>query len=92
MESVPALYRSTDLQSYLPSRQSIPLTWLTGPKAPQRPMPDDYVDADVVEVLSAAQPVLVRSGPLSRTQAALQLYTSIYRSAPRPAVTLHIIV
>lgn len=92
MEAVPVLFQSTDLQTYLPSRRPVPVSWLSNSKALKQPAVADFVDADVVEVLTPSHPAPASSERLTRAQVALQLYSTIYRSAERASVSLHVVV
>ncbi|HTC43775.1 MAG TPA: hypothetical protein VK696_01880 [Steroidobacteraceae bacterium] len=54
----------------------------------------DYVDAVAVETVAVEVMPAANEASLlgvTRTQAALQLYRSIYRNQQRPSVTLHVI-
>jgi hypothetical protein len=89
MQSLPAL---SQLTFELPSQRYVATTWASLNKAVRRGSVADYIDAVAVETVAvdvmpaANEPSMLR---MTRTQAALQLYTSIYH--PRPNATLHVI-
>jgi hypothetical protein len=96
MQSLPAL---TQLTFELPSQRAVATTWAAPYKALRRGSVADYVDAVAVETV-AGQTVAVEVMPaanessmlgMTRTQAALKLYTAIYLNHPRPSTTLHVI-
>jgi hypothetical protein len=90
MQSLPALSPLTFEQ---PFQRHVPITW-TAPNRSFRRGAADYVDAVVVETV-AIQVMPAANEPsmlwMTRAQAALQLYASIYRNEQRPSVTLHVI-
>jgi hypothetical protein len=91
MRSLPAL---SQLTFELPSQRYVATTWAAPNKALSRGSLADYVDAVAVETVTvevmpaANEPSMLG---MTRTQAALQLYTSIYRNHLRPSVSLHVI-
>jgi hypothetical protein len=91
MQSLPAL---SQLTFDLPSQRYVPSTWSAPNKSLIRGSVADYVDAVAVETVAIeVMPAANESSMLAmtRTQAALRLYTSIYRNQPAPSVTLHVI-
>jgi hypothetical protein len=91
MQSLPAL---SQLTFELPSQRYVQTSWTAPSKSLRRGSVADYVDAVAVETVAvelmpaANEPSILG---MTRTQAALQLYTSIYRNQQRPSVTLHVI-
>jgi hypothetical protein len=91
MQSLPAL---SQLTFELPSQRYVPSAWSAPNKSLIRGSAADYVDAVTVETIAievmpaANEPSMLG---MTRTQAALQLYTSIYRNQQSASVTLHVI-
>jgi hypothetical protein len=88
---LPAL---SQLTFELPSQRYVQTMWSAPNKSLIRGSVADYVDAVAVETVNvevmpaANEPSMLG---MTRTQAALRLYTSIYRNQQSPSVTLHVI-